>query len=424
MKKIAVAGNPVAHSRSPEIFYPMFKKTGSDAHYSRLSAGSIEDILGIAEKYGISGINITSPFKERIIKYLKDTDPISKQTGSVNTVIVRKGQYYGFNTDVFGVEHSLADNGIDVRNRKCVVIGGGGAARSAVCSLKDLGGNVFVSNRTDGKSLKISEEMECGFISFNSLTENLKNSFLAVTAVPELTLDIGDSLADTYVLDADYRSKYPKFECRRYINGLYWLAGQAVKSYGIFFDKKLELNRFCNLNDSLKERKNIAFIGMTGAGKTLFGQKTAEYYGMRFFDTDEATAKRSNMEITDIFKSKGEEYFRKLEEDAVSEVTEREDSVIAVGAGALASERNRRNISANCFCILLDADNDDICSGLSGEDIRKRPLLKGADLKIELDKMFCERRDNYFAVSDLIIKTRKSGIEEELKKILRELDVR
>lgn len=424
MKKIVVAGNPAAHSRSPEIFYQMFKKTGSDAHYSRLCADTIEDIFFITEKYGISGVNITSPFKEEIIKCLKDTDIISKQTGSVNTVIAHNGHYYGFNTDVFGVEHSLVDNGIDVKKQKCIVVGGGGAARSAVYSLKDLGAEVFVSNRTDDKSLKISEEMECGFIRFSSLKDNLRDSFLAVFAVPELSFDIGDSLESTFVLDAGYRNKEPEYKCKRYINGLYWLSGQAVKSFGIFFDKKFDFSQFKITSEMKKESNNIAFIGMTGSGKTSYGRKTADHYGMRFIDTDEEIIKRTGMEISDIFNSHGEEYFRILEEKLISEAAETEGSVIAVGGGAMMSESNRRKISASSFCVLLDSDTDDICSGLSDVEVSRRPLLKGADLKTGLDKMFSQRRDDYFKVSDIIIRTRTKPFEQDLRKIIRELDVR
>ncbi|MBN2858217.1 MAG: hypothetical protein JXN63_07435 [Candidatus Delongbacteria bacterium] len=424
MKKIAVAGDPVAHSRSPEIFYQMFRKTGSDSVYTRISADSIEDIFSITEKYSISGINVTSPFKEGIIEYLKDTDLISKQTGSVNTVIAHNGHYYGFNTDVFGVEHSLVDNGIEIKDKKCVVIGGGGAARSAVYSLKDLGGNVFISNRTDRKALKISEEMKCGLINFSSLKENLKDTFLAVIAVPELTLDIGNSLENSFVLDANYRNMYTEYKCKRYINGLYWLFGQAVKSYGIFFDRKIEMSSLSILPEAKKKKKNIAFIGMTGAGKSFFGIKTAEHYGMEFIDTDHEVTKRSGMEITDIFRSQGEEYFRKLEEDIISESSEKENAVIAVGAGALKSGLNRKIISERCYCVLLDADVDDIRSGLNDEDVSKRPMLTNTDIESELNRMFYERRDDYFSVSDLIIGTRKKKTEDDLKKIIRELDVR
>ena len=423
MKKIAVAGNPVAHSRSPEIFCQMFEKTGSDAHYSRLGAGCAEDIFRIAEKYGISGINITSPFKESIVQYLKDTDPVSKRTGSVNTVITRNGNFYGFNTDVFGVEHALLDNGINAKDQKCIVIGGGGAARSAVYSLKDLGARVFISNRTDDKALKISQDMECTFIRYDSLTDNFKDTYLTVIAVPELSLDTGDSLENTFLLDAGYRKRDQEYKCKRYINGLYWLSGQAVKSFGIFFDKKFELSDF-NISSVAERKKNIGFTGMTGVGKTSFGRKVADHYRMEFIDTDEEITKRSGMKITDIFSSYGEGYFRKIEEEIVAEAASADNTVISFGAGALSSARNRKYISEKCFCVLLDADVDDICSGLNDDEIKKRPMIKGQDLKTVLNRLFSERRDDYFAVSDLIIRTRKNPEETDLKKIIRELDVR
>jgi shikimate kinase len=163
---------------------------------------------------------------------------------------------------------------------------------------------------------------------------------------------------------------------------------------------------------------------MTGAGKSLYGRKTAEHYGMKFTDTDEDIIKRTGMEITAIFRSEGEEYFRKIEEEVISDAVGYESSVISVGAGALKSDLNRKNLSENCFCVLLDAENEDIISGLTDQEIQKRPVLHGSDLKAALDRMFSERREDYFAVSDLIVRTRKKTIEEDLKKIIRELDVR
>lgn len=425
MKSFAVIGNPVAHSRSPEIFNSLFRHFGMDCSYTAISLESPAGLAGIMAKYDLSGVNITSPFKEEISRQLKNSDHVSKEIQAVNAVLKRNGSLYGFNTDVHGVTRSLTDNGVDVKDRKCLIVGGGGAARAAVYAVNELHGRPFVCNRTDVKAEKISSDLGCSHIRYDELKENLKDTFLLILTVPDLSIEIKDDIKHTILLNADYISDGLRNYCHRYIDGCEWLVHQAVKTFDHFFDRNADPEWIKKvLKAGRNERNNIAVIGPTGSGKTTYGRLIAGHYGMEFTDTDEEIEKRTGKNISDLFNSEGEDFFRRLEADAVTDACGKKNTVISVGAGAISSLENRESLKKSCFVVLLDIDHDLVLSRLSESEITKRPKLKGVDLKEELEKLFDSRKMNYISCADILVQIRTNDAEKESDKIIRELDVR
>jgi shikimate dehydrogenase len=422
MKNFAVIGNPVAHSKSPAIFSSLFRHFGIEANYLRISLEKAGDLLPIMAKYNISGVNITSPFKEDVFRVLKNTDDISRSLNAVNVVLNKNGSLYGFNTDVYGVKHSIINSGIDVINKKCVVLGAGGAAKSAVYALKELQASAFTCNRTDSKAEKISCELKCGFIKYDDLKKNLKDTFLLVLTVPEISIDIKDDVRDVVVLNADYRSDELKTYCRRYISGYEWLIYQALRTFEIFFDRKADA---CEVREELSvpdSRRNIAIIGPSGSGKTVYGKIIAGRFGMDYFDTDAEIEKHAGKKISDIFRMDGEEHFRRQEESVIAKACGNENTVISAGGGALISAANREILRKNCFVVLLDIETDLVLSRLNEDEISKRPKLREGSLKEGLEKMFNERKQDYVSSADLIVSITSNDRDAESEKIIRELD--
>ncbi|HAQ61124.1 TPA: hypothetical protein DCR49_03865 [Candidatus Delongbacteria bacterium] len=424
MKKLAVAGNPIAYSKSPEIFKVLCAAYDINAGYVRISAESPEEIMSVVSKYGITAFNVTSPFKEKMSCFLHDTDHIAKDTGSVNLVINKNGKFYGFNTDVYGVQHSLLFHNINVIRRKCLVIGAGGAARSAVFALKDLGSEVYICNKTDEKADKISSELGCGLILYENLKENLSDIFLMITAVPEISADIKDELKNIIVFEAGYREPQFKTFCKKHLDGMDWLIYQAVRNFELIFDIKQEFKTVKEELQKRKEKVNLAFIGSTCTGKTAFGKFVAARFGMNFIDTDREIENKAGMKITEMFKVHGEGYFRKRESEVIARSVLDGGSVISIGAGAVESETNRKLIKDNCFTVLIDSDTEVILSRLKMDELNKRPMLDNDRLRESLEKLFGKRKDCYFAAADLIIKTGSGFVEEEAEKIIRELNAR
>jgi len=422
MKSFALIGNPAGQSKSPAIFNALFRHYGMDRRYSVVSLRDAEGFFGLMRKYGFYGVNVTSPFKEDIFSLLGSTDNISKIIGAVNVVIKRNDSFHGMNTDVYGVEHSLVNNGIDVKGKKCIILGAGGAAKAAVYAVKELGGDVFICNRTDHKAGKISSEMKCGSIKFDELKDHLTDTYLMTSAVPQIPEFLIDSLSHTIVLNANYSDESLKPLCKRYISGYEWLIYQAAKSYEHFFDIYPDINDMKKSLEIPDERKNIALIGPTLSGKTTYGKIIAGHYRMKFIDTDESVERASGKLIKEIFSSAEESGFRRLEEKAIEEACSAENTVISAGAGALSSEQNRKIITDRCYAILLDIDEDVVFSRLNGQEMSKRPMLDPKKNQENIKAMFGSRKNDYISCADLIVTVRSNDAEKESENIIREID--
>ena len=95
----AVTGNPILHSKSPNMFNAMFQHNGYDAEYLYFGAESAEEALFLFKNLGAKGMNVTSPFKETIGRLLDVVHDEAKILGSVNTVVHENGKLHGYNTD-------------------------------------------------------------------------------------------------------------------------------------------------------------------------------------------------------------------------------------------------------------------------------------------------------------------------------------
>ena len=133
------------------MFNTAFRYLGIDAAYVRLAASKAEEVVALAREINIAGLNITSPFKREILRYLDDVEGDARKIGSVN-VVVRSGErLVGYNTDVAGVLEALRGSGFDPSGHKAAVLGAGGAGLAACLALVSAGANVVLINRTFDK---------------------------------------------------------------------------------------------------------------------------------------------------------------------------------------------------------------------------------------------------------------------------------
>ena len=164
MKKFSVIGNPVAHSLSPLLHNYWFKKYKIEAEYTMLEieVADIKSVLGKIKSREISGLNVTLPFKKKIIPYLDKIVNEAKDTNSVNTVFLDENKnLIGENTDVFGFQAGYLKEivGTDKKSFKALVIGAGGVAPSAILALKKCNiNNISISNRTSDKALFLNKQ--------------------------------------------------------------------------------------------------------------------------------------------------------------------------------------------------------------------------------------------------------------------------
>ena len=161
MKKYFVIGNPINHSLSPELHNFWIKKNNINAIYEKikLEENELGDFINKLRNEEIHGINVTVPFKNKVIKYLDKLSLEVETTNSVNTIYREGNDIIGHNTDVAGFELGLRHTKINVLHKAVLILGAGGVVPSIIYSLLSMGcKKIFLSNRTIEKAVIIKKK--------------------------------------------------------------------------------------------------------------------------------------------------------------------------------------------------------------------------------------------------------------------------
>ena len=153
-KKFCVIGNPINHSLSPKIQNYWFKQNKIESIYEKrlLQESELDKFIKSIKDEDISGVNVTVPFKQKIIPYLDKISDLSKRTQSVNTIYKKNNLLIGDNTDVYGFVQSIKAHGINLENKDALILGGGGVVPSIISALEILSiRKIFLKNRTFDK---------------------------------------------------------------------------------------------------------------------------------------------------------------------------------------------------------------------------------------------------------------------------------
>ena len=152
MRRFGIIGYPLSHSFSPGFFNDKFKSESiSDAEYSSYPLKDINDFKAlINENPELRGLNVTIPYKEKIIPYLDHLEPFAEVIGAVNTIKVTKDHLIGFNTDVGGFIKSIQPK-LKPHHKSALILGSGGSAKAVKAGLDVLGLYFKVVSRSDEK---------------------------------------------------------------------------------------------------------------------------------------------------------------------------------------------------------------------------------------------------------------------------------
>ncbi|MCS7023672.1 MAG: shikimate dehydrogenase [Bryobacteraceae bacterium] len=147
-KIYGVIADPVRHSISPAVHNRAFQTRRIDSVYLPflVHPPQLKDFFLFANKLPIAGFSVTIPHKQKVLRYLDQVDPMARRIGAVNTVWRKAGKWRGTNTDVQGVVAPLAKK-IRLSKASVLVVGNGGAARSAAFALVDAGAKVSIVGR-------------------------------------------------------------------------------------------------------------------------------------------------------------------------------------------------------------------------------------------------------------------------------------
>jgi len=162
--RYAVFGHPVAHSLSPQIHAEFARQSGVQMEYVAIDAmpGDFSDVLARFAADGGAGANVTLPLKESAYALAASTSARAQRAGAVNTLIRRDdGQWHGDNTDGVGLVRDLTErHGLDLRGRRTLLLGAGGAARGVAPALLDAGiGELYVVNRTGARADALADAL-------------------------------------------------------------------------------------------------------------------------------------------------------------------------------------------------------------------------------------------------------------------------
>ncbi len=168
------------------------------------------------------------------------------------------------------------------------------------------------------------------------------------------------------------------------------------------------------------KKTSIALIGFMGTGKTAAGKLLAEKTGKKFIETDSIIGEKAGKSIPDIFREDGEIGFRQLEIEAVREIANESNAVIACGGGVVLNKINIDRLKERCIIVRLTASPQVIIERTSG-DKDERPLLNVPDRLQQIKELMKFREPYYERSADITIDTSELNVDSVVEKILNEV---
>ncbi len=352
-------GHKLSHSFSPQIHAEL-----GDYQYKlwELEEDEVCKFLSTAE---FNAINVTIPYKKTVIPFLDEISDTAQKIGSVNTIIKsHDGRLIGHNTDYFGFSHMLCLVTNNIKGKKCVVLGSGGASLTVTSVLQDLdaGEIVIISRSGENNYQNIGRHGDAQIIINTTpvgMYPNCGESPINLNMFQhcECVLDLIYNPAKTALLLQAEKLSIP------YINGLSMLAAQGKKASELFFSTSISDAVIEKITQKLqKQMMNIILIGMPGCGKSTVGKILADRLRRQFLDTDDVIEANELDTIPQIIKCHGEVYFREQEEKSVSDCCKKSSCVIATGGGAILREKNIDAMRQNGKLVFIHRDIADLAT--------------------------------------------------------------
>ena len=255
MKKFLVIGNPIEHSLSPELHNYWIKKNNIDAIYEKqkINEDQLKQYILQVKDKKINGINVTVPFKKKIIPYLDELSVEAKSTQSVNTIYQKNNKVVGHNTDIFGFRSSIEKTKYDFKNKDVLILGAGGVVPSIIFSLiKMKVSKIKISNRTKEKAenlKKIYKDLEIikwGDISNFDIIINATS--LGLKKEDNLNFDFSSISGNKFFYDVIYNPSETNFLKigrelgHKTLNGKLMFIYQAISAFKIWHEKTPEVD--------------------------------------------------------------------------------------------------------------------------------------------------------------------------------------
>ena len=254
----AVFGHPVAHSLSPRIHAAFARQTGVAMQYAAIDAapGEFAEAVQHFWRGGGRGANITLPHKEAVMALCATHSERARRAGAANTITTAPNGWHADNTDGVGLVHDLTERRrLDLRGRRVLLLGAGGAARGVAPALLDAGiGELWIVNRTPEKADALSDALgEPGRVHTRypadlpdlGAFDMLVNAASAGRGAGGLDLPFSLATARTLAVDLSYGEAAISFlawagaaGCEHRFDGLGMLVEQAAESFALWHGQR------------------------------------------------------------------------------------------------------------------------------------------------------------------------------------------
>lgn len=362
--------------------------------YSLYEVGEA-DLKGFICGGDYEGLNVTIPYKGAVLPFLDGADELSHKLGAVNTVVNENGKKWGYNTDYEGFLKTFGCAGIEISGKKALVLGTGGAARTAVAALSDAGAKSVVTVSRTGE------------VNYDNVYDKAGNAAeIIVNATPVgTTPDIDDAPIDIsrfpkaeFVFDLIYNPQKTRllFEAEKLglkcSNGLKMLVTQALCSEKLWTGADFSEKDVSDCERYLRYRTTpLALVGMPSAGKTTIGRLVAKKLGREFCDCDEEFSRAFGESPAECIVREGEARFREKESEVLKSLLTRRGAVVATGGGAVTVGKNTERLARNAFTVFVRRP-------LEMLETRGRPLSE----RRGIETLYAERKEAYERAADHI----------------------
>lgn len=390
----ALLGEHLGHSFSPEL-HTLLGLSGYG-----LQELSPEELPAFLRAFPLKGANVTIPYKKAVIPYLDHLSESARLTGAVNTIVRTAEGLTGYNTDFDGFLTMARSAGISFRRASVLILGAGGAACAVAAAVRSEGAaelRFAVRTPKTPEQLPLSEP-ECYADADILVNCTPVGMYPDVASAP---VDLGCFERLSGVLDCIYNPIRTNLVLDAQAagipaaGGLYMLVGQAFRAEELFLGHSLDPALLEETYRKLLNRKrNIVLCGMPSSGKSTIGKVLATRLGCAFADTDALIRERTGKTVEAIFAESGEAGFRRLEAEAVAEVSTRQGIVISTGGGTVMFPDNVRALKRNGVLCFLDRKLERLMP--TGD----RPLSRDPE---SLRQLYEQRLPVYRSVADVSV---------------------
>jgi shikimate dehydrogenase len=422
LKLFAVTGHPVLHSQSPALFAAAYPSHADDFAYFRLAAQSAEEAALLFDELGLSGINVTAPFKSGMAALADVRAQEVQALNACNTLVVENGKKCCYNTDIFGVLGSLKKAGVTVAGKRCLTLGAGGAGSAAAYALHAEGGLVTIANRTVDKARRLAESIGCRCAGLNEVADIAPQADLIVNTLYRHVevLDEAWLRPQQVVFDAIYHGSALREKARqagcKFIDGAGWLLHQGAPAYRRFTGVEPDVEGMEKAMLPQKLPRHISLIGFMGAGKSAVAPVLASLLDMPAVDVDAALEERCGASIPQLIGEKGEAYFREQERVVIQEaLASPTPTVISCGGGAVTQPLLGRLLKENSVAIWIYAPPACCVSRI---DVSTRPLLAQHSNPQQAAVELFEKRKFLYAKTAWMLVSSHCRSEEQVSRLI------